>query len=103
MADAGIVEKLMRGNLTTNQNWDEFETLFLKVHTGFFIELKKAFPKLTETDMKLLALVKLHLSSREMAGMLGVTPEGIKKARQRLRKKMDIPVGTGIEEAFTAI
>jgi len=103
MADAGIVEKLMRGNLTTNQNWDEFKTLFLKVHTGFFIELKKAFPKLTETDMKLLALVKLHLSSREMAGMLGVTPEGIKKARQRLRKKMDIPVGTGIEEAFTAI
>ena len=53
--------------------------------------------------MKLLALMKLHLNSREMAGMLGVTPEGIKKARQRLRKKMALPVGTGIEEALMAI
>ena len=103
MADAGIVEKLMRGNLTTNQNWDEFKKLFLKVHTGFFIDVRKSFPKLTETDMKLLALMKLHLSNREMAGMLGVTPEGIKKARQRLRKKMALSADTSIEEALNAI
>jgi DNA-binding CsgD family transcriptional regulator len=34
------------------------------------------------------ALMKLGLNNAEMANMLGITVEGIKKAKQRLRKKM---------------
>jgi hypothetical protein len=101
-ADAAIVEQLTTVNVMTDDNWSQFKRLFLKVYPGFFIALKKSFPNLTETDMKLLALTKLRLSSREMAEMLGVTAEGIKKARQRLRKKMSLSAKDNVENVISS-
>ena len=44
--------------------------------------------EIAETHVtRLLALIRLKLNNREMAGMLGITVEGVKKAKQRLRKK----------------
>jgi len=93
---ADITEKLMAVSLMTDKNWDEFRQLFSKVHPRFFLDLRKSFPQISETDLKLLTLMKLQLNNREMASMLSVTVDGIKKAKQRLRKKMALP--GGIEE-----
>jgi tetratricopeptide (TPR) repeat protein len=98
---AGITEKLMAVNLMTDESWDEFRKLFIKVHARFFIDLRKNFPQISETDLKLLTLMKLQLNNREMANMLSVTVEGIKKAKQRLRKKMALP--GGIEEFISGM
>lgn len=98
-----IIEKLTAVNVMTDDSWAEFRKLFVKVHTRFFADLKQKFPHLTETDMKLLALMKLQLNNKEMAGMLGVTTEGIKKAKQRLRKKMMLAEKESIEKFVLAI
>ena len=97
------LEKLLQARIMTDATWDEFKKLFTRVHTGFFIKLRKAFPKLTDTDMRLLSLLRLGLNNREMANMLGVTVEGVKKAKQRMRKKMDLPADQEIEQVIAAI
>jgi len=89
-ADAGHLEKLMQAHIMTDENWGEFKKLFSKVHPGFFVNLSKQHPHLSATDTRMLALIKLGLNNVEMANMLGITVEGIKKAKQRLRKKMDM-------------
>lgn len=81
-------DKLVQSTILTNDAWDEFQRLFDKVHKGFIFRLKEKFTNLTENDMRLLCLVKLQLSRREMANMLGVSQEAIKKSKQRLRKKL---------------
>ncbi len=40
--------------------------------------------------MKLCALIKLQLNLKESAAVLGISPESVKTARYRLRKKLDI-------------
>lgn len=87
---AGQLEKLLQAHIMTNQNWNDFKKLFSKVYPGFFVNVSKKYPHLSATDTRMLALIKLGLSNAEMANMLGITIEGIKKAKQRLRKKIDI-------------
>ena len=86
---AGNLEKMLHAHIMTDENWNDFKKLFSKVHPGFFVNLSKSYPQLSAADTRLLALVKLGLNNAEMANMLGITIEGIKKAKQRLRKKID--------------
>jgi len=87
--DADHLEKLLQANIMTNENWGEFKRLFSKVYPGFFVNLSKENPNLSTTDIRIITLMKLGLSNAEMANMLGITIEGIKKGKQRLRKKID--------------
>ncbi|CAN5203395.1 hypothetical protein BH09BAC6_BH09BAC6_05220 [soil metagenome] len=99
----GILEGIMPENIMTDKNWDEFRKLFIKVHPGFFFELKKNYPHISGTDTRLLALMKLQLNNREMSNMLGITIDGVKKAKQRLRKKVELPAEDTIEEFVAAL
>lgn len=72
----------------TDDSWKKFKKLFTKVPPAFFHDVRNQYPQLTGTDVRLLALLKLSINNREMAGMLGITTDGVKKAKQRLRKKM---------------
>ena len=92
------LDKMMQAHIMTDENWNDFKKLFSRVHTSFFYNLRNKYPHLSGTDVRLLALVKLRLNNREMAGMMGITVDGVKKSKQRLRKKMDLPADTEIED-----
>lgn len=97
------LEELMQAHIMTDDSWTEFKKIFLKVYPNFFFEIKKTFLHLSETDIRLLTLIKLQCNNKEMANMLGITIEGIKKAKQRLRKKMKLGEQVTIEEAISQI
>lgn len=90
------LSELLHSTILTDADWNRFKRLFEKVHEGFLVRLKDRFPDLTPAETRLLALTRLHLSTKEMADMLGVKPHSIKKTRQRLRKKIHL----GEEESF---
>jgi DNA-binding NarL/FixJ family response regulator len=102
-ADIEGLDELMKEHIMTDESWANFRRLFTKVHTRFFSVLKMKFPDLTSTDTRMLSLIKLQLSNNEMANMLGVTPEGIKKSKQRLRKKMGLHPEENLEDAVSAL
>jgi tetratricopeptide (TPR) repeat protein len=97
------LEKLMQAHIMTDETWAEFKRLFEKVHAGFITRLKNKFIHATETDIRLLTLLKLGLNNREMANMLCVTTEAIKKSRQRLKKKINLPEELSLEEVVSQI
>lgn len=80
--------QLYHKSILTANDWDDFKSLFEKVHPKFFYHQKQFYPQLTPGEVRLLTLIKLQLSSSEMAAMLGVSSESVKKSRQRLRKKL---------------
>jgi len=61
-----------------------------KVNLSFFNKLGEKFPLLTENEKELCGLFLLKLSSKDIAIIRNVTPNAIKKARQRIRKKLPI-------------
>ena len=77
-------------DLQDDNNWKNFSRYFEEVHKDFNRKVKNKYPEVTSNELRLLALLKMNLSSKEIANILNISPEGIKKARYRLRKKLDI-------------
>jgi tetratricopeptide (TPR) repeat protein/DNA-binding CsgD family transcriptional regulator len=98
-----MAAKLKQYSILTENDWNEFRNLFEKVQIGFFSTLKQRFPDLTPSEQRLLALMKLKLSKREMAGMLGIAPDSIKKTRQRIRKKINVIDDVALEELVASL
>ena len=71
-------------------NWDDFKLHFEKVHQGFFERLKGKYPHLTIKDQRLCAYIHLGLSTKDIAGLINITPESAEIGRIRLRKKLGL-------------
>lgn len=70
--------------------WEEFETRFQQVHTGFYTNLQKVCPTLTPNEKRLSAFLHLNMSSKEILNITGQTIRSIEMARIRLRKKLNL-------------
>lgn len=85
-----IVHQLNESIILTEEDWLEFKKLFENVYPGFLRKMQLEHPSLTIAEIRLLALTKLNLSVSEMANMLGILPQSVRKTRQRLMKKLNI-------------
>ncbi len=56
----------------------------------FSFNIRKEFPKLTSTDLKLCTLIIHNLSTKEIAESLNISLDGAFAGRKRLRKKLNI-------------
>ena len=90
-------------NQSDEQNWENFHTRFKEVHIDFDKKIKTKFDKITSNDLRLLSLIRMNLSSKEIANVLNVSHEGIKKARYRLRKKMELDTEVNLEELIMEV
>lgn len=96
---ADDLKKIVRTISHSNaQNWEEFEARFMSVNKNFYEKLNKKYPKLSRGDQKLCALIKLNLSSKEMAKLLGISNESTHTNRYRLRKKLGLERGVSLTE-----
>jgi len=82
--------------ISYNSNWDEFEILFEKVHHSFYEKLNAQYPTLTANERKICAFLKLNMSSKEIAQITFQSEEALKKARLRLRQKLEISRETNL-------
>ncbi|MCF0065847.1 tetratricopeptide repeat protein [Dyadobacter chenwenxiniae] len=73
-----------------DKDWDEFKAYFEGVHPNFFSTLKGTHPELSAGELRLCALVRLNLNLKESAGLLSISPDSVKTARHRLRKKLKL-------------
>jgi DNA-binding CsgD family transcriptional regulator len=87
------VNKLLRqidSHISSEDDWEVFESNFNQLHDQFFRRLKEAYPSLTPGDLRLAAYLKMNLSSKEIAPLLNISLRGVENKRYRLRKKMEL-------------
>jgi len=85
------------------EDWKAFQSYFDQVHHGFFETLTTQHPNLSSSDLRLCALIKLNLNTKEAATILGISPESVKMARYRLRKKLELHPETSLTEAIMQV
>jgi DNA-binding CsgD family transcriptional regulator len=90
-------------DLQDDNNWENFSKYFEEVHKDFSTNAQQKFPNITSNDLRLMALMKMNLSSKEIANILNISNEGIKKARYRLRKKLELSTNDSLEEFVLAL
>ena len=93
------LDHLIRRNLDHAGDWDAFLQAFNSVHSSFLNRLRSLSGSLTANEIRLASLMKMNMSSKEIATMLNISADGVKKARYRLRKKLNLTEGEqGLQE-----
>jgi len=82
--------KKLNSSIEDTEDWRRFEVNFKELHQDFFERLLKSYPSLTPKDLKLCAYLKMNLSTKEIAPLMGITVRGVEIHRYRLRKKLDM-------------
>ncbi|GAB5417677.1 MAG: hypothetical protein Crog4KO_26630 [Crocinitomicaceae bacterium] len=84
------VKRRIKQEKHADRHWDEFLHHFDAANSAFFRKLKQKHQQLTTNDQKHCAFLLLRLSNKEVGVITGVTPDSVKKARQRLKKKLHL-------------
>ena len=82
---------LVNNNIVSDEeNWQVFQANFDRIHENFFRNLKQQYPSLTSGDLRVCALLRLNLPTKEIAKLLNLSIRGVDAARYRLRKKFNL-------------
>lgn len=97
------LSKLVNQHFTNDNNWNDFDKYFESINKNFYTKLKTSFPEIGSNDLKICALIKLNLSIKEMASILNISPDSVKTARYRLRKKLQLNTEDNLTEFIISI
>lgn len=86
-----------------DKDWEEFKIYFEGVHKDFFFKLKKENPDLSGGELRLCALIRLNLNLKEAATLLNISPDSVKTARHRLRKKLNLPEDSNLSDYLLTV
>ena len=92
----------VRASLSSFDTWDDFVQSFKSIHKNFVQTLVEKY-ELNTNEIRLASLIKMNFSNKEIAHLLNISGEGIKKAKYRLRKKLNISGVDSLEELILNI
>ena len=97
------LEQNVKMHLSGRQDWDHFRELFDKVHPMFHKRLKADYPELTEGDLRLATYIKVGMQGKQIARMLMLQPDTIRKNRQKLRRHLRLESEESLEDFLRTI
>lgn len=95
--------RLINLNRQSNSQWEDFNRYFGNVHHDFFNKLKEKFPDVSGNDLRHCALIKMNLSLKESAEILGVDVGSVKVARYRMKRKMGLGEEDDLKQIIISI
>lgn len=88
---------------TAGKQSETFEQIFGDLHPEFASRAKGQWPQLNDADIRLISLIALKLTNRQIASTLGIRHESVKQARWRLRTKMQLPADVTLDDAVARL
>ncbi len=92
-----------KSHLQIDKELNLFQTNIDSVNHEFTTWLRSDFPSLTNNDVQLASLLRLKLSTKEIAVIKNISPDSVKVLRYRLRKKLNIPARANLSQFFQDI
>ena len=90
------IQKQLKQGIRSEEDWKLFRYYFEEVNPQFFQKLLDSNSRITPSELKLAALVKLNFSIKETASLLNISPDSVKTIRSVLRKKLGLQKGHSI-------
>jgi len=76
----------------------DFEIMFRQMHGNFFEKLLTKCPDFTKSELQVASMMRLNLSTKEIARLINLSPATIETTRHHIRKKL----GLDQKESLTA-
>lgn len=84
------LQKEIQNSLASDTNWETLKMHFEEVHPTLFAELQKLSPDLTKNDLRYCAYMKMGLSNKDIAQMLYLDPDSVRKQQYRIKQKLNL-------------
>jgi phosphate/sulfate permease/DNA-binding CsgD family transcriptional regulator len=97
------LKKLISENLSVDKDRERFNIYINELNTDFYFRLLNKYPNLTENEQRLCALVRLNLSSKDMASILNISTKSVEVNRHRLRKKIHLKREDNLTELISKL
>ena len=88
--------------LKSENAYNEFDNVFVNVYPDFYEKLNKSF-KLSKTDLRHAAYIKMNHSNDEIARITGVSKRTVENQRYRLSKKLNLSSGQDLNTFINTI
>ncbi|MFC1853045.1 response regulator [candidate division CSSED10-310 bacterium] len=75
---------------TEQKDWEAFEQEFNKIYQDFTLRLIRSYPQLSPRQMKICMLLRMHMTSQEVADILYLAPRSVEIYRYRIRKVLKL-------------
>ncbi|MBS1538317.1 MAG: tetratricopeptide repeat protein [Bacteroidetes bacterium] len=98
-----IIEQLLdriTRNIKSFENIGSIKQQWEDVHGKFIRQLHEAYPKLTPTELKISALLKMNLTSSNITSIVFLSKRTVEFHRYNIRKKMNLPRKTDLNLLF---
>ena len=90
------MKNLMEESLNDQADWVLFETHFNSAHQNFIDRLRQQYSDITSGDLRICCLLRMNLSTKEIASLLNVSVRAIELRRYRLRKRLSLDSDTNL-------
>lgn len=88
--DLNTLQVLILDNLNLEKERKSLDKYIKELNNSFFQNIEKNYPGLSNNEKKLCSLLRLKLTSKEIASILNISAKSVEVNRYRLRKKMGI-------------
>lgn len=98
--DAQLVSSALKVHAGVRDELKSFQEVYENIHPSFRDRLKKDFPDLSESNIRLASYICIGMNNKQIARVSGIEYKSVITARHRLRQKMGIPPETLLEDAL---
>lgn len=92
------ISQLYQLKILTDADWQQFKLLFDRAFPGMIAQLRGQWQDITPAEERSFLLIKLNISNKESADMLGISLQSIKKNRYRLKKRFGLSEEQDLDE-----
>jgi len=89
--------------ITEDDYWGDFMDKFNKTDPQFVKILLEKWPRLSKGEVRICALIRFGMESKDIMNLLNVSAEGIKKSRYRIRKKINLQTEENLEKRLLGL
>ena len=82
--------ELLKHRIDSSSDWKQFLEIFNELNPTFLPSLENKSSDLSELELRVCAMIKFGLQTREIANILSITVRGVEQHRYRIKKKLDI-------------
>jgi len=85
-----IIDQLIHTKILTNDDWNEFKSLFSEAYPNFINNILQINPGITDAELRMACMLRLNLSNEQIGNMLGISKDSARKNSLRLRNKLGL-------------
>jgi DNA-binding CsgD family transcriptional regulator len=90
------MRSLMEKVMNNNNDRIAFETYFNSAHRDFIERFRRQYTDITAGDLRMCCLLRMNLSTKEIASILNISVRAVELRRYRLRKRIGMEGDTNL-------